>query len=283
MQRIAVLNNPRMAQAFIDYMASRGIELTLAVEPGGQFAIWLSDPAHQVETEAEWQQFIRRPDDQKYQAASWQVVNRRKQPSFRYDSPSMVDMVKSGAGPVCLLVMVLAVGIYGGWLLGWQAPLFYWLHFPTMQGDSWEVWRYVSHSLIHFSALHVIFNCLWWWVLGGRLERHSGSGKLLEVFIVSALISGLAQFWFHGPNFGGLSGVVYALMGYLWWLGWLVPARGLTIPNGYVVFMLVWLVLGFVGVMGFEVANMAHLFGLISGCLLAFVDAYLRQPADSAH
>ncbi|GAB6262832.1 rhomboid family intramembrane serine protease GlpG [Photobacterium sp. CCB-ST2H9] len=282
MQRIAVLDNPRMAQAFIDYMASRGIELRLASEPGGQFAIWLADLQHQVETEAEWKQFVSHPDDQKYLAASWQVARTGSQPQFRYESPSLIAMVKAQAGPVCLSVMVLTIVIYVGWILGWQRPLFDWLHFPLMQGDGWELWRYVSHSLLHFSLLHIVFNCLWWWILGGQLERHSGSGKLLEIFLLSALISGMAQFWVNGPNFGGLSGVVYALMGYLWWLGWLAPSRGLSIPNNIVVFMLVWLVLGFADILGIKIANMAHLFGLVTGCLLAFVDARLRHPENQA-
>lgn len=146
-----------------------------------------------------------------------------------------------------------------------------------MDGDEWQLWRFFSHALIHFSTLHVVFNCLWWWILGGQLERHSGSAKLLQVFLISALVSGFAQFWFHGPNFGGLSGVVYALLGYIWWMGWLAPNRGLSIPKPYVVFMLVWLVLGFADVLGMSVANMAHLFGLLSGCALGWVDAKLRR------
>ncbi|MDO6708502.1 rhomboid family intramembrane serine protease GlpG [Photobacterium sp. 1_MG-2023] len=281
MLRIVVLDNPRMAQAFIDYMASRGIELMLAPEPGGQYAIWLTDPQHQVEIEAEWQRFSDHPEDPKYLAASWQMVSRHPQPKFNYHSPSLLAQIRAQAGPVCLTVLGVTLVIYCLWLLGWQRPLFQALHFPLMQGDGWQLWRYVSHSLLHFSILHLVFNCLWWWILGGRLEKHSGSLKLLEVFLLSALISGLAQYWVNGPNFGGLSGVVYALMGYLWWLGWLAPSRGLSLPNGIVVLMLIWLILGFTNIMGIQVANMAHLFGLITGCVLGFVDARLRHPANS--
>ena len=271
MHRLAGFNNPRQAQSFIDYMASRGIALTLASEPEGVFALWLTDSQHLIEAEAELTAFLANPHNAKYQAASWQVAESRTA-KFHYGSPSLMAMIKSQAGPFSLSVMVVVIGIYLLWFFGLQQPIFDALHFPLMDGDQWQVWRFFSHGLIHFSTLHIIFNCLWWWILAGQLERHSGSGKLVQIFLVSALISGLAQFWLHGANFGGLSGVVYALLGYIWWSGWLAPKRGLSIPKPYVVFMLVWLVIGFAGPLGMSVANMAHLFGLISGCAMALVD-----------
>ncbi|MGF1730759.1 rhomboid family intramembrane serine protease GlpG [Photobacterium kasasachensis] len=280
MHRLAGLNNARQAQAFIDYMASRGIALVLAPEPEGMVAIWLKESEHLVEAQVELNLFLANPHDRKYQAASWTVAESRTA-KFYYNSPGLLALVKSGAGPFGLIVMVVAIVIYGLWLFGLQQPVFELLHFPVMNGDQWQVWRFFSHALIHFSTLHIIFNCLWWWLLGGQLERHSGSSKLVQVFLVSALISGFAQFWLHGPNFGGLSGVVYALMGYIWWMGWLAPQRGLVLPNSYVVFMLVWLVLGFAQPFGMSVANMAHLFGLFSGCGLAIVDAKLHKKANN--
>ncbi|KHT65033.1 intramembrane serine protease GlpG [Photobacterium gaetbulicola] len=276
MHRLAGLDNPRQAQAFIDYMASRGISLVMAPEPEGLFALWLEDGQHLVEAEAELNQFLANPYDRKYQAASWDVAESRTA-KFYYRSPSLLGLIRAQAGPFTLLVMAASVGIYLLWLLGMQQPVFTLMHFPLMEGDEWQLWRFFSHALIHFSTLHVIFNCLWWWILGGQLERHSGSAKLLQVFLISALVSGFAQFWFHGPNFGGLSGVVYALLGYIWWMGWLAPQRGLSIPKPYVVFMLVWLVLGFADILGMSVANMAHLFGLLSGCALGWADAKLRR------
>ena len=275
MHRLAGLNNPRLAQAFIDYMASRGIALTLAPEPEGIFAIWLEDSQYLVEALAELNLFLANPYDEKYQAASWKVAESRTA-KFHYGSPGLLTIIKSQAGPFSLSVMIAAIVIYGLWLLGLQQPVFHLFHFPLMDGDEWQLWRFFSHALIHFSTLHIIFNCLWWWILGGKLERHSGSFKLVQVFLLSALISGFAQFWLHGPNFGGLSGVVYALLGYIWWMGWLAPQRGLSVPRGYVVFMLVWLVLGFTQPFGMAIANMAHLFGLFSGCALALIDARLR-------
>jgi GlpG protein len=72
-----------------------------------------------------------------------------------------------------------------------------------------------------------------------------------------------------GANFGGLSGVVYALVGFVWWFGYLAPEQGLSLAKPIVAFLLFWLVLGFVDLLPVNLANTAHLLGLISGCLLA--------------
>lgn len=72
---------------------------------------------------------------------------------------------------------------------------------------------------MHFSLMHILFNLLWWWYLGGAVEKRIGSGKLVVITIISALLSGFVQHQVSGPWFGGLSGVVYALMGYVWLRG----------------------------------------------------------------
>ena len=61
-------------------------------------------------------------------------------------------------------------------------------------------------------------------------------------------------------------------------MGWLAPQRGLVIARSYVVFMLVWLIIGFVEPAGIPIANMAHLFGLLTGCAIALIDAKLIKP-----
>jgi len=44
-------------------------------------------------------------------------------------------------------------------------------------------------------------------------------------------------------NFGGMSGVVYALLGYLWVANSIAPHPLMTLPKGIVTFMIGWLVL----------------------------------------
>ncbi|HAD47374.1 MAG TPA: rhomboid family intramembrane serine protease, partial [Idiomarina sp.] len=78
------------------------------------------------------------------------------------------------------------------------------------------------------------------------------------------------QYVVSGPNFGGLSGVVYGLLGFCWLysFGRRTP---LWLPPGLIVFMVGWLILGYTGVLWVNIANEAHLAGLLSGCLAGVV------------
>lgn len=278
MVRLIALNNPRMAQAFIDYMASRKIDVQMMPEGEGQFALWLVGVEHQVEAEVELKQFLANPNAGKYQAASWQVAETR-QNHFNYHSPSMLAMIKAKAGPVTLSVMMMCIVIFGLQQFGSGQGVFNALHFPAFSTQQWQLWRWVSHALLHFSIMHIAFNLLWWWQLGGDIEQRLGSAKLLQLLVISAALSGAGQYWIEGANFGGLSGVVYALVGYLWMLGYKAPQLGLNLPKPVIGFMLAWLVLGFVQPF-MAIANTAHLAGLISGVLLGLLDATRMVEQD---
>lgn len=277
MVRLVALNNPRLAQAFIDYMASRHIEIKMLPEGNGQFALWLQTDEHQAEVEAELTIFLENPTASKYQAASWEVADSRTQ-KFQYSTPNFIDMIKAKAGPFTLLIMVTCIVIYTLQILGLARQIFEVLHFPSDPQEKWQLWRWVSHALLHFSITHIAFNLLWWWELGGDIEKKLGSLKLLQIFIFSAVLSGAAQYWVGGANFGGLSGVVYALLGYIWIRGILRPNQGLFIPKSIVIFMLAWLVIGYIQPF-MAIANSAHLAGLIAGCAMAALEGRSKAEA----
>ncbi|MDA0150305.1 rhomboid family intramembrane serine protease GlpG [Vibrio sp. LaRot3] len=271
MIRLITLTQPRVAQAFIDYMASRQIEIQMMPEGGGQFALWLIDVQQQVEAEAELKHFLDNPNDAKYQAASWDMAESR-QNHFKYSSPSLMAMIKAKAGPFSLLVMMTCIVIFVLQQIGYGEAIFRALHFPAFAGQEWQLWRWVSHGVLHFSIMHIAFNLLWWWQLGGDIEQRRGSAKLVQLFVFSAALSGIGQYWVEGANFGGLSGVVYALVGYTWVLGQRAPQYGLSMPKPVFGFMIAWLVLGYIQPV-MAIANTAHLVGLIAGVLIALIDS----------
>lgn len=174
------------------------------------------------------------------------------------------------------------VGVCGDFALqqiGFGQAIFNALHFPAVDGQQWQLWRWLSHAVLHFSVMHIAFNILWWWQLGGDIEKKLGSLKLLQIFAVSSALSGAGQYWVEGANFGGLSGVVYALVGYLWVVGAKAPQLGLDIPRQIVGFMLVWLVLGYMQPF-MAIANTAHLAGLAAGVIIGFIDA-MKAPSSA--
>ena len=136
-----------------------------------------------------------------------------------------------------------------------------------------QYWRLITPIFLHFGMLHFVFNSLWLSMLGSRIEQSMGSLHLIIVVLVSGLVSNIAQYsWSGTVNFGGMSGVVYALLGYIWIKNTLVPQRLLSLPKGIVGFMVGWSFLCMTPVVtffiGVGIANAAHLGGLLVGLLL---------------
>jgi len=125
-------------------------------------------------------------------------------------------------------------------------------------------------------VLHIVFNMLWLKDLGSELERRQGSVYFSVLVLVVAILSNLGQYLLAGPNFGGMSGVVYGLLGYCWIRGRFDPASGLSLNQGVVTMMIIWFVLCWTGLIG-NVANWAHTFGLVAGMAWGFAAAKLGR------
>ncbi|MFL0809547.1 MAG: rhomboid family intramembrane serine protease [Agarilytica sp.] len=151
----------------------------------------------------------------------------------------------------------------------WFAPMGYLVH-------SSEYWRLLTPTFIHFSELHVLFNCIWIWETGKRLEIFMGKRDYALLFICCALMANILQFVSSGHiTFGGLSGVVYGYFGCLYVFSRRWPLPLLLMPPAIYGFMLVMLVLGFSGALNLfidgKMANWAHLGGLIGGLVFGFL------------
>ena len=147
-----------------------------------------------------------------------------------------------------------------------------------MQNNEW--WRLITPMFIHFSLTHLVFNCLWIYVLGSKIEQIDGHITFINLVIFSSIISNLAQNFFgESALFGGLSGVIYGLLGYCMIIEIDTKQERYDLPPALYLFMLIWLILGFLGILnlfGFgNVANYAHLGGLISGIIFAMITRYV--------
>ncbi len=268
MLMITSFNNPRMAQAFVDYLATQGIVLTIQQHTHSD--VWLADETRQAEVEQALAAFLANPNDPRYLAASWQSGHTNS--GLQYGRFPFLATVRQKAGPFTLGLMALCILVYLAMLaLGNQAVMI-WLAWPYSPDVRFEFWRYFTHALLHFSVLHITFNLLWWWYLGGPVERRLGTGKLVVITLISALLSGYVQHKFSGAWFGGLSGVVYALMGYVWLRGERDPESGIYMQRGLMAFALLWLVAGWFDIFGLSIANAAHASGLAVGLVMALVD-----------
>lgn len=138
----------------------------------------------------------------------------------------------------------------------------------TVEHGQW--WRFITPMFIHFSWLHIVFNLLWVWEIGRKIEFTNSAVVLFVAVIASSLAANVTQYLLSGPSlFGGMSGVVFGLLGHSLIWSRLVPWKDVGLPSGIYIFMLVYLVVGFTGVIDLlglgSLANGAHLGGLIGG------------------
>lgn len=213
--------------------------------------------------------------------------------------PSLAQQARAckvTAGVLLLCVVVAAITGLGDNLstLSWFTFLDFrvqgeYLYFTSLaQGLSdGQWWRLISPMLLHFGFLHLAMNGMWYWELGKRIELRQGPWLLLLLTLLFSLISNLAQHLVGGPSlFGGLSGVLYGLLGYVWLYQWLAPNPHYRLPKGVLVMMLIWLVVcltGVVGQLGFgQIANAAHVGGLLIGCLTGLLGGALARRKLSA-
>jgi len=154
--------------------------------------------------------------------------------------------------------------------------------YPSFQNtyiNSQEWWRLITPTFLHFSLTHLIFNCLWIYVLGEKIEKIDGKVTFITIILISSICSNSLQYFWSGSSlFGGLSGVIYGLLGFCMILEMESSYQRYELPPALYIFMIVWLGMGFIGILdlfGFgKVANYAHLGGLVSGMIFAMIYKY---------
>jgi len=267
----------RAAQAFSDYLTQLNI-MSRIEHDNFSYQVILDDLSQQEVAQAELVAFLENPNQDKYLSASWESGNAdTPRAEFSYENSHMLTNFIQHAGWLTHSIFAFCLFIYGLTVLGLFDPIRSALAFFTQQPfDYLQSWRFITPAFLHFSALHIVFNLLWWWQLAGVVEKQQGKQRLLLLFLFTAIASNLAQYFLVGPYFGGLSGVVYGLVGYCWLFGVLNKDSAVNLLNSYFYFLLAWLALGFIDLLPVNVANYAHLVGLLAGLLLALISTKLK-------
>ncbi|MCP4913155.1 MAG: rhomboid family intramembrane serine protease [Oligoflexia bacterium] len=138
--------------------------------------------------------------------------------------------------------------------------------------SSGQWWRLITPSFLHFGFLHIVFNLMWLKTLGSIFEEVYKTKKFLIFFLVSAALSNILQFYVTGFKFGGMSGFVYALLGFIWVYPKLDKDFEYSLPKNDAMLMIFWFFLCFSGLIG-NIANTAHGVGLGVGILWALFQA----------
>ena len=118
---------------------------------------------------------------------------------------------------------------------------------------------------LHFGELHLVFNLLWLWYFGKQLESLQPAGMFIVLVVLTSFVSNTTQYMaIEYNNFGGMSGVVYGLLGYTWIIHSLMPRSYLLINTNMFIFFVIALVLMEV-IASSWIATAAHVGGLVSG------------------
>lgn len=210
--------------------------------------------------------------------------------------PSQVSMSIPPFPPAVKWLMIVSVAI---WFVG-QVILEGFLKIPltdvfALQPGQvlfdYSIWQLVSYMFLHSQSqvTHIVFNMLMLWFMGAELETRWGSKSFLAFYIINGIgaaiiyVFGIALYsYFSGSQKGllvpvvGASGSLFALMlAYGWLFGDRVIYFFMVFPMKARYFVMI---LGFIqissllttGVVGGEVAHLAHLGGILSGIIYIF-------------
>ena len=287
MRHIGSFANEAQARFFTDYLLSRDIRSQLDLEADRSWSIWIQDEDQIVAAQEALQRFQANPTAAEFQKAPEEAERARKKEAedlakyrqrVRSSKSLFVKFGGYGVGPLtftmiiaCVLIALYSkVGVHE-WVrslyISDQINMFRRDLPEVMHGQIWRLFTPIfMHADIAKDPLHLIFNMMWLYQLVSMIEARQNSLFLLLFVAVSAALSNLGQYFHSGPAFHGMSGVVYALAGYIWIRGKYNPSSGLYLSRQNVVILLIWLFVCYTGWVG-PVANTAHAVGLVVGMI----------------
>lgn len=312
MRQIATLPDEPTAQRFTDYL--RTLRIEARVDPDGPaFAVWVCDEDQLPQARAELEAFTRNPSDPRYGRASrvaraLRTQEAREEEAYAQQQQELTEEMRAPGGrerPLTLVLLATSVlvALTTGFGETTTSPVLQalsivpyqvhertitWQPLATVLGEG-EVWRLVTPIFLHFGVIHLLFNLMMLLSLGGTIEEARGTRRFLLLVLLLAVVSNLAEYNLNwsletavlpvvrpSPQFGGMSGVLYGLFGYLWMKSRFDPELGLYVSSDTVFLMLGWFVLCLLGVLG-PIANVAHAAGLAVGIIVGILPHLSRR------
>jgi GlpG protein len=160
-----------------------------------------------------------------------------------------------------------------------------------------EIWRLITPIFLHHGTFHILFNMLWLFQLGKLIENRYGFWQMLMLVVLSAALSNFAsgiapEAWGGGgpgvsqgyllDGSGGMSGVVYALFGFVWMRSLYDRSSGFHLPQSTVYLLVGWLFFCMIpgmtqNLFKMNVNNWAHAIGLIVGLAVGYLPVWWQQ------
>lgn len=295
------------AEKFVAHLLTLDISTQLETVPNtSKWEIWVREEDRLGEAGRELKAFEVNPNDAKYDEAvakARKILEEKEKARLeaiknvrKIDTRSSPRHLAAGGKlpPLTLTLFVLCLGIglltevFSPSSQGQGARVKDQLSFVSYEdyvksdGDAaaslkkFELWRTITPIFIHIGVLHLAMNMFMLYSFGRLVERWIGTPMfallVLVLAIVPNLFQGLAPEWMHGnPIFGGISGVLYGLLGFVWIRTTINPTHGFSIPFPIMVVAIGLIVVGLSGAIeNWRLADLAHLGGLLVGSGFGF-------------
>ena len=296
MRKVGHLPTEELAQQFTEYLSLQGIS-AVAREDDVDWTIWVHDEAVLAETTEALARFSRYPHDDSFQQAEREYARLRqlaKQLNGEIESTTpggsrtqpligWRNLWQTAPLAMTVALLCLIVGIESDFGRRPESSAMVGLRFersepgPAGSAGRWQgmsdilqgqVWRLMTPVFLHLGGMHLLMNLMWFLYFAKQVETRMGTERMALLFALLAVVSNLTEFLMTGPNFLGLSGVCFGLLGYVWIKAWRQPLSGYFISNETVVIGMVILLLGFLQsetTGELHIANWSHLGGLLTG------------------
>lgn len=291
MRSAGTIRDKAHARRFADFLLTRGISARLDHGDEG-YTVWVHDEDRLAEVRSELPRFLAAPDDPRYNlsraAESLRAQARQAEPPRVAPVVSTVSVVEKAGlmgTPLALALIAFCVVVAGYTQFAVDSPFLDQLQILNRNrlGGSGlaevrggEVWRLFTPCFVHFSFIHLLFNMMWMYDLGRQIEAARGTLVLAFLVLVIGCTSNYAQYLAGGPAFGGMSGVVFGLFGYVLLMARFAPSAGMVMIPSNAVFVLVWFVVCLTGAVG-PIANWAHGVGLVLGLGFGGIGVWLHE------
>jgi GlpG protein len=312
MRQIGQLEAERDAHRFVAFLVTTGISAQ-AEEDGEGWSIWVRDENSVDAARQAFQEFRAAPQDARYLDVERQAESILREENKRREeaSKNVVEMRgkwnRGGSRRRPLTLALIGVCVLIGLItnmgdnqtgMPMRSLLFAdWMRLAAMQPQipTWEdttleirqgeFWRLFTPNLVHYGPWHLAFNMIMFYQLGGLIEERRGTWRLALMILAIGVICNVAQCvvpiaWGGSPMAAGFSGVVFGLFGYAWMKSTFAPEMGMQLNRNAVMILLIWLFLGFSGILeqlgGLRVANWSHGIGLLVGIAIGYYPEIIR-------
>jgi GlpG protein len=277
MRQVGDINGRARAERFLNFLAAQGIaaEAREDEDDGERMTIWVIDEDHLAAAEEHYVSFKVSPDAAVFDAAP--APKPKAEAKADAGRNRFIDVRSEVFGrnvlgmtsvTVILITASVLLTLLSGTPRGMELKRL--LYYSEYLGMTWpeirdgEVWRLVTPIFLHSGFIHLIFNMLWLYQLGGAIEQNEGKLYLLGFTFGFAALVDTAQYVVSGPAFVGFSGVTYSYLGYVWMMSRYQAGSRYYIARETVIMMVIWIAICYTGLLG-PIANTQHVVGFLAG------------------